>query len=89
MAPKKKAAQADKGRVEEEVEEPLQAVVCSLTPCRLAQILMKHRFSQTHSRLASVHSPLNALAYVPDMTLITRQTPSKNCSVCFLWPTLR
>lgn len=35
MAPKKKAAQADKGRVEEEVEEPLQAVVCSLTPCEL------------------------------------------------------
>jgi len=31
MAPKKKAAQADKGRVEEEVEEPLQAVVCSLS----------------------------------------------------------
>lgn len=30
MAPKKKAAQADKGRVEEEVEEPLQAVVCFL-----------------------------------------------------------
>lgn len=30
MAPKKKAAQAEKGRVEEEVEEPLQAVVCSL-----------------------------------------------------------
>lgn len=29
MAPKKKAAQTDKGRVEEEVEEPLQAVVCS------------------------------------------------------------
>jgi translation initiation factor eIF-2B subunit epsilon len=37
MAPKKKAAQADKGRVEDEVEEPLQAVVCGLalyTPCR-------------------------------------------------------
>ncbi|KAG9831650.1 nucleotide-diphospho-sugar transferase, partial [Aureobasidium melanogenum] len=27
MAPKKKAAQADRGRVEEEVEEPLQAVI--------------------------------------------------------------
>jgi len=27
MAPKKKAAQADKGRIEDEVEEPLQAVV--------------------------------------------------------------
>jgi len=32
MAPKKKAAQADKGRVEDEVEEPLQAVVCGPSP---------------------------------------------------------
>jgi translation initiation factor eIF-2B subunit epsilon len=35
MAPKKKAAQADKGRVEDEVEEPLQAVVCRLRLCTL------------------------------------------------------
>lgn len=66
MAPKKKAAQADRGRVEEEVEEPLQAVVCSLRLYYHAGT-KKHRFLQTHSRLASALSHLNALAYVHDL----------------------